>query len=133
VEDARRSYTLLTWIHETRPAQTRLGPAAAGKVRRDRRFLLASGVTFRSDVPRTRPLSRVGGCHGGRQFARRHGAVRGAQIAAESVLTMSLGVKSQRRSEHPDLFGSQSVRMVGCPCRALGEGGNRRAERSARA
>jgi hypothetical protein len=34
----------------------------------------------------------------------------GNQIA-ESVLTMSLGVKSQRRSEHPDLFGSQSVRM----------------------
>jgi hypothetical protein len=28
---------------------------------------------------------------------------------AESVLTMSLGVESQRRSEHPDLFGSHAA------------------------
>jgi hypothetical protein len=30
---------------------------------------------------------------------------------AESALTLSLGVESQRRSEHLDLFGSQSVQM----------------------
>jgi hypothetical protein len=34
----------------------------------------------------------------------------GNQIA-ESALTLSLGVEYQRRSEHPDLFGSQSVRL----------------------